>query len=148
TWARGGRWAVLTLPPERLPAQADMHVWMTAAHELEQTANAHPARRASRRATEARPAQPRLCLALSNRRDAHGDRKGAAQALRQRLKREPGFAAGWFNLSQALGEQGCAHEAQQAQACAQRLAPKDSRFAASPTASGSAGQCQALPACP
>ena len=48
TWARGGRWAVVTLPPERLPAQVDMHVWMKAANDLEQTGNAQPARRAYR----------------------------------------------------------------------------------------------------
>ena len=87
-------------------------------------------------------------FALSNSRYADGDRKGAEQALRESLKREPDFAAGWFNLSQVLGEQACAREAQQAQACAQRLAPEDSRFAAPPKASGPAGQCQALPACP
>lgn len=148
TWARGGRWAVVTLPPERLPAQADMHVWMKAANDLEQTGNAQAARRAYRRAAEAWPQQSLPWFALSNSRYADGDRKGAEQALRESLKREPGFAAGWFNLSQVLGEQGCTSEAQQAQACAQRLAPEDARFAAPPKASGSAGQCQALPACP
>ncbi|WAJ35853.1 PA2778 family cysteine peptidase [Pseudomonas sp. GOM7] len=148
TWARGGRWAVVTLSPDRLPAQADMHTWMKAASDLEQTGQAAAARRAYRTASEAWPKESLPWFALSNSRYADGDRKGAEQALRESLKREPGFAAGWFNLSQVLGEQGCAREAQQAQACAQRLAPKDSRFAAPPKASGSEGQCQALPACP
>ncbi|WP_277374404.1 PA2778 family cysteine peptidase [Pseudomonas sp. AA-38] len=148
TWARGGRWAVVTLSPDRLPAQADMHTWMKAASDLEQTGQAAAARRAYRTASEAWPKESLPWFALSNSRYADGDRKGAEQALRESLKREPGFAAGWFNLSQVLGEQGCAREAQQAQACAQRLAPKDSRFAAPLKASGSGGQCQTLPACP
>ena len=46
TWERGGRWAVVTVPPERLPAQADVHTWMKAANDLEQTGNAQAARRA------------------------------------------------------------------------------------------------------
>lgn len=148
TWARGGRWAVLTLPPERLPAQADMRTWMKAASDLEQTGQAAAARRAYRTASEAWPKASLPWFALSNSRYAEGDRQGAEQALRESLKREPDFAAGWFNLSQVLGEQGCAREAQQAQACAQGLAPKDSRFAAPLKAGGSGGQCQALPACP
>ncbi|MGP0173290.1 PA2778 family cysteine peptidase [Pseudomonas sp. NCHU5208] len=148
TWARGGRWAMVTLSPDRLPAQADMHTWMKAASDLEQTGQAAAARRAYRTASEAWPKASLPWFALSNSRYAEGDRKGAEQALRESLKREPDFAAGWFNLSQVLGDQGCAHEAQQAQACAQRLAPKDSRFAAPLKTSGSGGQCQALPACP
>ena len=148
TWERGGRWAVVTVPPERLPAQADMQVWMKAANDLEQTGNAQTARRAYRRATEAWPEQALPWFALSNSRYAEGDRKGAEQALRESLEREPDFAAGWFNLSQVLGEQGCASEAQKAQACAQRLAPDDARFAAPPKTSDSGGQCQALSVCP
>ncbi|TNF21583.1 MAG: hypothetical protein EP327_00275, partial [Pseudomonadales bacterium] len=119
-----------------------------AANDLEQTGNAQPARRAYRRAAEAWPEQALPWFALSNSRYADGDRKGAEQALRESLKREPDFAAGWYNLSQLLGERSCAGEARQAQACAQRLAPQDARFAAPPQVAGSAGQCQALPACP
>lgn len=149
TWARGGRWAVVTLSPDRLPAQADMRTWIKAASDLEQTGQAAAARRAYRTASDAWPKESLPWFALSNSRYADGDRKGAEQALRESLAREPGFAAGWFNLSQVLGEQGCAREAQQAQACAQRLAPEDSRFAVPlKAASGSGGQCQALPACP
>lgn len=148
SWARGGRWAVLTLPPEKLPAQADMRTWLKAASDLEQTGRKAAAQRAYRRATQTWPEQALPWFALSNSRYADGDRQGAEQALRASLQREPDFAAGWFNLSQVLGEQGCAREAQQAQACARRLAPEDSRFAASLKASAAVGQCQALPACP
>lgn len=148
SWARGGRWAVLTLPPERLPAQADMRTWIKAASDLEETGQGPTARRAYRRASEAWSEQSLPWFALSNSRYADGDRQGAEQALRSSLQREPDFAVGWFNLAQLLGEQGCASAAEQARACARRLAPDDSRFAAPLKAAAGAGQCQALPACP
>ncbi|RMH86267.1 peptidase C39 family protein [Pseudomonas sp. AOB-7] len=148
SWARGGRWAVLALPPEQLPAQADMRAWLKAASDLEQTGRKMAAQRAYRRATQAWPEQALSWFALANSRYAEGDRQGAEQALRASLQREPDFAAGWFNLAQLLGEQGCGERAQQAQACARRLAPEDARFAAPLKASVATGQCQALPACP
>ncbi|VXC37353.1 Peptidase_C39 like family protein [Pseudomonas sp. 8Z] len=148
TWARGGRWAVVTLSPERLPAQADMRTWMKAANDLEQTGQAAAARRAYRTASEAWPKESLPWFALSNSRYAEGDRQGAEQALRESLQREPTFAAGWFNLSQVLAEQGCAHEAAAAQACARKLAPGDERFGAALKPASGAGQCQALPSCP
>ena len=148
TWARGGRWAVLVLPPERLPAQADMRTWMKAASDLQQAGQAPAARRAYRTASEAWPHESLPWFALSNSRYAEGDRKGAEQALRESLKREPGFAAGWFSLSQVLGELGCAVEAAAAQACARKRVPTDERFTVPLTTTGGAGQCQALPVCP
>lgn len=148
SWARGGRWAVVTLPPEKLPAQADMRTWLKAASDLEQTGRKMTAQRAYRRATQIWPEQALAWFALANSRYADGDQQGAEQALRVSVQREPDFAAGWFNLAQVLGEQGCAQTAEQARACARRLAPEDSRFAAPLKASTAAGQCQALPACP
>ncbi len=148
TWARGGRWAVVTLPPDRLPAKADMSTWMKAASDLEQTGQAAAARRAYRTATEAWPKASLPWFALSNSRYADGDHKGAEQALRESLQREPSFAAGWFNLSQVLAEQGCASEAVKAQACARKLAPGDERFAAPLKSTPGAGQCRVLPSCP
>lgn len=149
SWARGGRWAVLTLPPERLPATAQMRDWLRAASDLEQTGQDAAARRAYRRSTEAWPEQSLPWFALSNSRYAEGDRQGAEQALRASLQRDPDFAVGWFNLAQLLGEQGCNVVAEQAQACARHLAPDDKRFAAQPAVAQMAGQhCQTLPVCP
>lgn len=147
SWARGQRWAVLTLPPERLPAQADMHRWLAAASDLEQTGRVQAAQRAYRRASEAWPAQALPWFALGNSRYAAGDQQGAEQALRASVEKEPDFAVGWYNLSQLLGERGCLREARQAQACARKLVPEDARFAMPPADRGE-GQCQALPVCP
>lgn len=148
TWARGGRWAVLTLPPQQLPAQADMRSWLRAASDLEQTGRAQAAQQAYQRATWTWPDEAIGWFALANAHYATADLPAAEQALRRSLEQDADFAAGWFNLAQLLGEQGCARQAQQALTCARRLAPQDQRFAASLKPAGGAGYCAALPACP
>ncbi|MFZ3184383.1 MAG: PA2778 family cysteine peptidase [Pseudomonas sp.] len=149
TWARSGRWAVLTLPPERLPADAQLLPWLTAASDLEQTGHRRTARQAYLTATQRWPEQPLGWFALANNSYAAGDRPGAEQALRASIEHAPDFAAGWFNLSQLLAEQGCAATANAAGVCAQRLAPHDKRFTPPPLqAQPAAVQCSPLPACP
>jgi tetratricopeptide (TPR) repeat protein len=149
TWARGGRWAVLTLPADQLPAQPELRPWLQAASDLEETGRGAAAQRAYLAATRQWPEQSLAWFALANSRYSGGDRPGAEEALRTSLMREPDFAAGWFNLSQVLGERGCRQGAEQALSCARRLAPEDSRFsAAGLPASGVAGQCAAPPICP
>lgn len=149
TWARGGRWAVLTLPADKLPAQAELRPWTKAASDLEETGRVEAAQRAYRTATRQWPDESLGWFALANSRYAGGDAVGAEAALRTSLTRQPDFAAGWFNLSQILGERGCQQAAEQAQACAQRLAPQEKRFVvAGKQAATTAGQCAALPACP
>jgi len=149
TWARAGRWAVLTLPADQLAASAELHPWLKAANDLEETGHVEAAQRAYRAATARWPDEPLGWFALANNRHMRGDRLGAEQALRQSLKRAPDFAAGWFNLSEVLAERGCVVAAQQTRACAQRLAPQDSRFAASlGQPLESAKQCALPPPCP
>ncbi|MGE8499676.1 MAG: PA2778 family cysteine peptidase [Pseudomonas sp.] len=149
TWARGGRWAVLTLPTDHLPAQAEVRPWLKAASDLEETGRKEAAQRAYRTATRQWPAESVVWFALANSRHADGDVAGAEMALRKSVEQQGDFAAGWFNLSQVLGERGCPVEAEQARACAQRLVPDDKRFSAG--ASGVAatkGQCALPPTCP
>lgn len=149
TWARSGRWAVLTLPPSRLPADAQLLPWLKAASDLEETGHRHTTRQAYLTATQHWPEQPLGWFALANNSYAAGDRPGAEQALRASIEHAADFAAGWFNLSQLLAEQGCAATAKAAAVCAQRLAPGDKRF--SPPAlppQPAAARCAPLPACP
>ncbi|MGE8359238.1 PA2778 family cysteine peptidase [Pseudomonas sp.] len=149
TWARGGRWAVLTMPTDRLPAQAEVRPWLRAASDLEETGRKEAAQRAYRTATRQWPTESVAWFALANSRHADGDAAGAEMALRKSVEQQGDFAAGWFNLSQVLGERGCPVEAEQARACAQRLAPADKRFAAGATgAVASKGQCALPPTCP
>lgn len=148
-WAKGGRWAVLTLPPERVPATAQVRPWLQAAADLEETGHAAAARQAYRTAVERWPEQAVAWFALGNSRYAQGDRAGAEQALRESLKRQPDFAAGWFNLSEVLAERGCPTFAGQARSCARLLAPQDGRFSAVlPAALARGASCAPTPACP
>ena len=149
TWARGGRWAVVTLPADKLPAQPKLRPWLKAASDLEETGHDAAAQSAYRTAVGRWPEQSLAWFALANSRYKGGDRLGAEQALRTSLERQADFAAGWFNLSQVLGERGCLEGAEQALSCAQRLAPKEQRFQAEVVkASQAGGQCAAPPVCP
>lgn len=149
TWARSGRWAVLTLPGDRLPAGAQLRPWLKAASDLEETGHIQVAQQAYLTATKRWPEESLGWFALANSRYAAGDRMGAESALRESIERAPNFAAGWFNLSQILAERGCAVAAEKVGACAQRLAPGDKRFTPVQVKSHQlSGQCAPPPACP
>lgn len=148
TWARAERWAVLTLPPDRLPAEPQLGTWLQAASDLEQTGQDEAAESAYRAAIEQWPDEALPGFALANLRYAKGDRAAAESALRQSLNRRGDFAVGWFNLAELLNERGCVAQAQAARTCAQRLAPQDERLMAPLAAAGVAqGVCQQLPRC-
>ena len=148
TWARAGRWAVLTLPPDRLPAEPRLQDWMQAASDLEQTGQRQAAATAYRTAQRHWPDEPLPAFALANLLHAAGDRAGAEQQLRASLSRRGDFAAGWFNLSEVLNERGCVSQASAARACARRLAPDDPRLGAPLAEAGkAAGECPVLPEC-
>ncbi|MCY1488513.1 hypothetical protein D9M68_222070 [compost metagenome] len=149
TWRRAGRWAVVTLPADRLPAEAQLQPWLQAASDLEETGRRDVAERAYRRAAAHWPHEPMPAFALGNARYADGDRAGAEQALRDSVVRQPGFAIGWFNLSEVLNEQGCPLQAASARRCARQLAPEDTRLAAPfEPPQGKPATCEAVPACP
>ncbi|WP_369959192.1 PA2778 family cysteine peptidase [Pseudomonas benzenivorans] len=149
TWARGGRWAVLTLPAGELPARPALRPWLKAASDLEETGHGAAAQRAYRTATQQWPEESLGWFALANSYYASGDKARAEEAMRTSLARQPDFAAGWFNLSQLLGERGCRQAAAQAQRCARRLEPGEPRFAMlAESAPGATGQCAAPPVCP
>lgn len=149
TWARAQRWAVVTLPPDKLPAEAKLQPWLQAASDLEETGRRADAERAYRTAADRWPGEAMPALALGNARYAEGDKAGAEAALRDSLQRQADFSVGWFNLAQLLNERGCPQQASAARACALQLAPDDTRFSAPLEAAGKAsGSCTALPECP
>ena len=148
TWARGGRWAVLTLPPNRLPAQGELRPWLQAAADLEQTGHARAADGAYQTAARQWPDKGMAWFALGNARYSARDAVGAQEALYKAVTVEPGLAPGWGNLAQVLAEQGCAVQAGEAQQCARRLAPQEARFGAALPAVASGGRCPNLPVCP
>lgn len=148
TWHRAGRWAVVIVPPERVPATAQVLPWLQAASDLEETGQKDAARHAYRTATQTWPEEALPWFALGNEAYAQGDRQAAEQALLRGIEVQPAFAPGWFNLSEVLAERGCMQAAMQARRCASQLAPKDARFAAPLQGEPGSKLCAALPKCP
>lgn len=148
SWAKGDRWAVVTVAPDRLPASAKETVWLKAANDLEQTGRKEAAFKAYRTATQHWNGGLSW-FALANSLYAEGNRKSAEHALRSSIASDEGFAVSWFNLAQLLAERGCTAQASRAKACAAQLAPEDKRFAAglSPQRE-QGGVCAPLPPCP
>jgi hypothetical protein len=147
SWAKGERWAVVTVDPSKLPATAEETAWLRAASDLEQTGR----RAAALRAYDTAAAHWRSGLswfALANAHYAQGDKPAAERALRHSVQRDSSFAPGWFNLSQVLAEQGCMSQASAARACAANLNPDDERFSETlPISSSETSECEAVPMC-
>lgn len=148
SWAKGDRWAVVTVKPDQLPRTAEETVWLKAANDLEQTGRVEAARQAYETAAE-RWSGGLSWFALANSWYAQGNKHAAERALRTSVERDGSFAVGWFNLSQVLAERGCHAQSATAHACAVRLAPEDERFKAelSGEESGAFG-CEPPPPCP
>lgn len=148
SWAKGNRWAVVTVAPDQLPGTAVETMWLKAANDLEQTGHDAAAMRAYETAVEHWDSGL-TWFALANTRYAQGDKRAAERALRSSVQRDDSFAAGWFNLSQVLAERGCRAQSSAARACATRLVPDDARFKVElPQGRGEAVACQELPPCP
>ena len=103
TWARGGYWAMLAVPPDRLPAGAAEGPYVSAAAALER-ADPAAASRAYETALSRWPENLAALLGLGNAKYAQRDLAGAAAVYRRVTQRHPGFADAWNNLAQALIE--------------------------------------------
>jgi tetratricopeptide (TPR) repeat protein len=113
TWARGNHWAMLALPPDRLPATAEPNSYAASAAALEKTAP-RAAQTAYASALKVWPAHRTLLLGAGNTAYTLGQRGDALNAYQTLVKLHPDFADGWNNLAQTLLDQGRAREAMQA----------------------------------
>ncbi|MCQ4313364.1 PA2778 family cysteine peptidase [Pseudomonas stutzeri] len=149
SWAKGDRWAMVTVMPDQLPQTAKETLWLKAANDLEQTGHIDAAQQAYETAAK-RWSGGLSWFALGNSWYAQGDKRAAERALRTSVQRDETFAAGWFNLSQVLAERGCTAQSSRARACAVKLAPEDERFTAElPAVQGDEmAACEAPPPCP
>ncbi len=105
TWARGGDWAMLALPPDQLPVTADAQTFARSVAALEpQWPQA--AQQAYATALQRWPAQPALLFGLGNSAYALHELAAAAQAYQQAVAVQPDFADAWNNLAQVQLELG------------------------------------------
>jgi tetratricopeptide (TPR) repeat protein len=105
TWARSGHWALLALPPERLPETAAELPYLAAVAALERVAPA-AARRGYEAALARWPDSLTAEIGLGNSSYALRDLAGAAAAYLRATLRHPGSADAWNNLAQTLIELG------------------------------------------
>ena len=110
TWARGNYWAMLALPPDKLPATLDARNAALAIASLEPL-NTAAAQTAYTTALQRWGDNPNLLLGLGNTLYAQHDLTGAATHYRRAVDANPAFADGWNNLAQVLLEQGNTEQA-------------------------------------
>jgi hypothetical protein len=110
-WRRSGYWAMVVVPPERIPASADEQRWLAAVAALERTGQSVPARAAYRAFLERWPANVNAAIGLANAHHALGELHEAEGVLREAAKREPDSVVVLNNLAQVLADQGRYSEA-------------------------------------
>lgn len=104
TWARGGHWAMLAVPPGQVPAGVQPLVWLRAAVALEQM-EPDAAQQAFAAATRAWPGQAAAWLGLGNTQYRRGWIDEAGQSFEAATRAAPDFADAWNNLAQVRLEQ-------------------------------------------
>lgn len=110
TWARSGYWAMVALPPDRLPTTATEDTYVAAAVALERV-SASAARSAYTTALTRWPRNLVARVGSGNLAYATKDFAAAEAAYRQATQDHPQAADAWNNLAQTLFEIGRKEEA-------------------------------------
>ena len=127
TWARGDYWALVVLPPDRLPASATELRVLQSASALEQTARPADALATYRTVLERWPDSLGAAMGVGNAHYALGDVGGARQAFALAVERHPDAAPAWNNLAVVLAELGRPAQALEAAREAVRLGGPNAR---------------------
>jgi tetratricopeptide (TPR) repeat protein len=104
TWGRGGYWAMLALPPRRLPASVDAHDYLSAVAKLEKSGPLASAQEAYERSLQRWPDELMGLMGLGNTAYRAGDFEAAEQAFRRATFVHPRSAAAHNNLAQTLAD--------------------------------------------
>jgi tetratricopeptide (TPR) repeat protein len=112
-WARGGHWAMVALPPQRLPVTAAADTYVAAVVALERL-DAAAARQAYAAALARWPDHLLAEIGLGNTAYAARDLAAAEAAYRRATNDHPQAADAWNNLAQVLFELRRTDEAQSA----------------------------------
>ncbi len=114
TWRRSDYWAMVALPPDRLPASAEEMPYLQTVAGLERLQRWQEAKTAYTSALMRWPDSTVARMGLGNSLYAIKDLSGAEQAHRQAASANPTLAPAFNNLAQVLAEQGRLQEAEQA----------------------------------
>jgi hypothetical protein len=110
-WMRSGYWAMVALPPDRIPATADEARFLSAVAALERAGDAGAARVAYASFLKRWPQNINAAIGLANAYHSLGDLKQAEQVLRDAAARAPDSAIVLNNLAQTLSDQNRDEEA-------------------------------------
>lgn len=105
TWARSGYWAMVALPPGRMPHTATETGYVAAAVAFEKAASPKDAAAAYEAALEHWPRDLVARIGLGNAAYAQGDVQSAEKAYRQATLDHPESSIAFNNLAQALADQ-------------------------------------------
>ena len=111
TWARGGHWAMMALPPHALPRTVSPQAYTQAVVALEKAGAVREARAAYETALGRWPDDLVALMGAGNTAHTLGDYAGAEQAFRRAAQRHPQSDAALNNLAQTLADQGRLEEA-------------------------------------
>ena len=109
-WMRSGYWAMVAVPPERIPATADEARYLSSVAALER-ADPKVARTAYEAFLKRWPANTNAAIGLANVHYALKDLPQAELVLREAAKRDPASVIVLNNLAHTIAEQGRPEEA-------------------------------------
>ena len=113
-WKRSAYWAMVAVPPDRIPATADEARWLSSVASLERAGG--PGGKAAARTAYASflkrwPANLGAAIGLANTHHALGELREAEAVLRDAARRAPDSVVVLNNLAQTLSDQGRDEEA-------------------------------------
>jgi len=114
TWSRGNFWAVVIMPPNRLPQTVEQGPYLEATLALEKSKQWQQAATAYSTALERWPQSLGAQIGLGNSRYALNDLRAAEQAFRHAAEDHPRAGVAFNNLAQTLADQQRWAEAEQA----------------------------------
>ena len=104
-WMRSGYWAMVALPPDRIPATADESRWLSAVAALERP-DARAARTAYQSFLKRWPENVNAYIGLANTHHALGQLREAEAVLRRAVQVDPKSVIVLNNLAQTLSDDG------------------------------------------
>jgi tetratricopeptide (TPR) repeat protein len=110
-WKRSGYWAMVAVPPERIPVTADPARWLSSITALERAGAVKHARDGYGSFLKRWPDSIAAAIGLANTHYALGELKEAERVLRGAAGRDPDSVVVLNNLAQTLSDQGRHEEA-------------------------------------
>jgi hypothetical protein len=105
-WSRSGYWAMVALPPDRLPATADEGRYLASVAAFERPGGARAAAQAYETFRKRWPGNVNAAVGLANAQHTLGELKAAEAVLREAERSDPRSVVVLNNLAQTLSDQG------------------------------------------